>query len=128
MPRQVVTGAVLKCSMCLTPGSFVATPKQVRSSYMDAANIMDHKPLVNILPFGACMSLANPTVASATAAAQGVLTPMPCVPNTPSPWFPGAPTVPIQFLPALDDISMCMCVWGGLITVTYAGQATENIP
>ena len=128
MPLHVVTGAVLQCSMGVAPGTFVATPKQVMSSYRDAGNILDHKPMVNILPFGMCTSMANPAVASATAAASGVLTPMPCVPNTPSPWVAGAPTVPVCHAPALDDISICQCVWGGTITVAYAGQSTEVIP
>ena len=57
-----------------------------------AANINDHIPMVNILPFGMCQSLANPMVAAATAAALGVLTPMPCIPVTPAPWVPGSPT------------------------------------
>jgi hypothetical protein len=75
-----------------------------------------------------CISLANPVVASATAAALGVLTPMPCIPATAAPWVPGAPTVMIANQPALDDTSKLMCIWAGVIEVTYAGQATHQIP
>ena len=60
---------------------------------------MDNKPFVNILPFGMCMSLANPMVAAATAAALGALTPMPCIPVTPAPWVPGSPTVLVGGMP-----------------------------
>ena len=77
----------------MAPSTFSATPKMVMTSNMDAGNIMDNKPMVNIPPFGACMSLANPQVAAATAAALGVLTPVPCMPVIPAPWVPGAPTV-----------------------------------
>jgi hypothetical protein len=95
---------------------------------MPAANIMDNKPMVNILPFGMCTSLANPTVASATAAAMGVLTPMPCIPVTPAPWAPGAPTVLLGSMPALDNTSKLMCTWAGIISVIYPGQVMEQIP
>jgi hypothetical protein len=80
------------------------------------------------MPFGMCTSLANPTVASATTAASGVLTPMPCVPVTPAPWAPGCPTVQIGCMPALDDTSKLMCNWGGVIQVVVPGQFTEQIP
>ncbi|MGL4604236.1 MAG: hypothetical protein ACRCU9_08815 [Iodobacter sp.] len=36
--------------------------------------------MLNIMPIGTCMSPATPMVAAATAAAMGVLTPMPCIP------------------------------------------------
>ncbi len=62
---------------------------RVMSGNLPAANIMDHKPMMNIMPFGMCTSLANPTVASATSAAMGVLTP---IPATSSPWIVGSPT------------------------------------
>jgi len=129
MPNQVCMGAMLKCSMGLAPSSLVVLPvNRVMTSNVPAANIMDNKPMVNIMPFGMCQSPANPTVAAATAAALGVLTPMPCVPNTPAPWVPGAPTVLIANQPALDDTSKLMCIWAGVIEVTYAGQATHRIP
>jgi hypothetical protein len=129
MPNQVCMGAMLKCSMGLAPSSLVVLPvNRVMTSYVPAANIMDNKPMVNIMPFGMCQSPANPVVAAATAAALGVLTPMPCIPNTPAPWAPGAPTVMIANMPALDDTSKLMCIWAGVIEVTFAGQATHQIP
>ena len=98
------------------------------TSYMPAANIMDNKPMVNIMPFGACTSIANPTVASATAAALGVLTPMPCIPATLTPWVPGAPTVLLGNMPALNNTSKLMCTWLGVVSVVHPGQVTEQIP
>jgi hypothetical protein len=84
--------------------------------------------MVNIMPFGMCISLANPTVASATAAALGVLTPMPCIPNTPTPWVPGALTVLLANQPTLDNISTLTCIWGGVITFVDAGEFTVDVP
>jgi len=86
------------------------------------ANIMDNKPFVNILPFGMCNSIANPTVAAATAAALGVLTPMPCIPVTVAPWMPGLPTVLIGNIPVLTAQSQLICAWGGVIQITFPGQ------
>jgi hypothetical protein len=102
--------------------------KMVNTSYQPAANIMDHIPMKNIMPFGMCKSPANPTVAAATASAMGVLTPMPCIPNTPAPWMPGAPTVLLNNFPALDDTSKVMCIWAGVIEVSNPGQQAEDIP
>ena len=72
-------------------------------------------PLVNILPFGMCRSIANPVVASATAAAFGVLVPMPCVPVTPAPWISSS-RVLIGGAPVITKSSKCMCIWGGQIS------------
>lgn len=129
MPLQVVNGAELVCSFGTAPSNLVVLPvNRVLSSNEPAANIMDHIPLVNILPFAMCTSLANPQVAAATAAAFGVLTPQPCIPATFSPWTPGAVTVPLAGEPALDNISVCICDWAGVITVADPGQMTEMIP
>jgi hypothetical protein len=128
MPNQVCTGATMLCTFGAAPSNFIATPRPVVTSNMVAGNIMDHIPIANVPPFGMCSSLANPTVASATAAALGALTPMPCVPVLPAPWVPGAPTVLIANIPALDDTCKLMCMWAGQISLTFAGQATHQIP
>jgi hypothetical protein len=129
MPLHVCNGALLQCSFGAAPSTLVVLPtNRLLTGSQPAANIMDHQPMVNIMPFGVCSSLANPTVASATAAAQGVLTPMPCIPATPAPWAPGAPTVLLGSMPSLDDTSKLACTWGGVITVAYPGQVTEQIP
>ncbi|GAB2460544.1 hypothetical protein GCM10027265_07080 [Jatrophihabitans fulvus] len=85
-----------------------------------AATITDCAPMVNVPPFGMCTTLSNPTVASATAAALGVLTPMPCVPVT-TPWKPGAIKTMLGGKPALTSSSTCQCSWGGVITITFPG-------
>lgn len=129
MPLQVVNTAQLACSQGTAPSALVVLPvNRVFSGNQPAANIMDHKPMVNVLPFGMCRSLANPTVAAATSAAQGVLTPMPCVPNTPAPWTPGATTVLLANAPSLDNTCKLACVWAGTISVVSPGQATHVIP
>ena len=129
MPNHVCMGALLQCSFGVAPSSLVVLPvNKVMTSFVPAANIMDNKPMVNIMPFGMCQSPSNPMVAAATAAALGVLTPMPCIPLTVAPWAPGASTVLLANMPALDDSSTLMCMWGGVIKVNFAGQATEQIP
>jgi hypothetical protein len=128
MALQVCMGAMLQCSFGAAPSSMVVLPTSRVLTQTPDANIMDNKPIVEVLPFGMCSSIANPTVASATAAALGVLTPMPCVPVLPAPWVPGAPTVLIANFPALDNNSKLMCAWGGVIQVVNPGQATVMIP
>lgn len=128
MPKQVCTGAQLQCSFGAAPSVFNATPRPVLTSQMPAGTIMDHVPMMNIMPFGVCSSIANPTVASATAAALGVLTPMPCIPMTTAPWVPGAVNVLITNQPALDNNCKLMCNWGGVISVVAPGQFTHDIP
>jgi hypothetical protein len=129
MPLHVCNGALLQCTFGMAPSTLVVLPvNRLLTSGQPAANIMDHVPMVNIMPFGVCSSLANPSVASATTAAQGVLTPMPCVPVTPAPWVPGSPTVLLAQFPALNETSTLMCNWAGVISVAYAGQPTEQIP
>ncbi|MEO2218697.1 DUF4280 domain-containing protein [Chromobacterium vaccinii] len=127
---QVCMGAMLQCSFGAAPSSLSVLPaNRVMAGGVPAANIMDNKPMLNIMPFGMCSSPANPMVAAATAAALGVLTPMPCIPMTTAPWIPGgAPTVLIGGMPAVDAGSTLMCNWGGVIKVSMPGQFTVLIP
>ena len=128
MSQQVCMGAMMTCSFGAAPSSLIVLPvNKVMTSNMPAANIMDNKPMVNILPFAMCSSLANPTVAAATTAALGVLTPMPCIPVTVAPWAPGSPTVMLANMPALNNTCTLNCMWGGVITISQAGQVTHNV-
>lgn len=122
MGTQVVMGATLQCSFGAAPSTLVVLPANKVLATTPAANIMDHKPTVNISPFGMCKSMTNPSVAAATAAAMGVLTPMPCVPVTTAPWAPGCTKVLIGNMPALESNSKCMCTWGGVIQIVKPGQ------
>jgi hypothetical protein len=129
MPNQVSMGAMMNCPFGAAPSTLIVAPKnQVLCEGPPAANIMDHIPIMNIPPFGMCSSPANPVVAAATAAALGVLTPMPCVPVIPAPWAPGAPTVLIANMPALDNVSKCMCTWGGVIGIANPATTMSMIP
>ncbi|MEI6063835.1 MAG: DUF4280 domain-containing protein [Pseudanabaena sp. ELA748] len=130
MGQQVVMGAMLQCSFGVAPSSLIVIPKgmPVMAGGPLAASIMDFAPIANIPPFGMCSSPANPMVIAATAAALGVLTPMPCIPVTVAPWVPGSPTVLINNFPALNNSSKCICTWGGVISINFAGQVTVQIP
>lgn len=125
MGLQVCGGATLMCMFGTAPTTLVVIRPNNLSGPGGAANIMDKNPLVNVPPFGACTSLGNPSVAAATAAALGVLTPMPCIPATVSPWMPGKPNVLVAGMPALDSMSKLICMWGGVIQVTVPGQLKE---
>ena len=122
MGFQVCAGAVMSCTFGMAPSVLDVLPDTGVYCPTPAANIEDSIPILNIEPFGMCMSEANPEVIAATAAALGVLTPMPCLPVTTDPWIPGADTVLVGGLPALDDLSICICDWGGVITIEDPGQ------
>lgn len=130
MAQLVVSNAQLTCSFGTSPSvlTVIPTGSPVQAGKQPAGTIMDFKPMANIKPFGMCNTLSNPQVASATSAAQGVLTPQPCVPVTTSPWTPGSTTVMIGNMPALTSTSRCMCTWGGSISITSPGQTTVSVP
>ena len=130
MGQQVVLSALIQCSFGAAPVPLVVTPeKLVLAGNLPAANIMDHVPFKNIPTFGLCQAPLNPMVIAATALpVPGVPKPAPCIPVTPAPWITGAPTVLIGNMPALNNSSKCMCVWGGVISISFAGQVTVQIP
>lgn len=122
MGVQVCAGATTMCSFGMAPGSLVVLPVHMVMTGAPAGNIGDSAPIVNITPFGACTSMANPTVAAATAAAMGALTPMPCVPVPAGPWVPGSLKVILKGMPALDNNAKAMCAYGGVIQIVNPGQ------
>lgn len=115
---------MLQCNFGMAPSPLTVVGMRPMNQNMPMANIMDFAPMVNIKPFGMCQSMSNPQVAAATAAAMGVLTPMPCVPVITAPWNPAA-QVKVCQLPALLDNGKCMCAWGGQISITFPGQASQ---
>lgn len=128
MAMLVTNGAMLTCTFGMAPSTLMVPPLSKVLSGAPAANIMDCKPMANIMPFGMCQSLANPTVAAATAAALGVLTPMPCVPAITGAWVPGSPTVMVGGKPALNQSCKCMCAYAGVIQITNPGQMKTMVP
>ncbi|MGY6502388.1 MAG: DUF4280 domain-containing protein [Acidimicrobiales bacterium] len=128
MAVPVTMGAQILCNQGVAPTPLVVTdPTRPLVENMPAAVITDMVPMTNIVPFGMCRSIANPTVAAATSAALGVLTPMPCVPVTVAPWTPGSATVTIGGKPALTASSQCTCAWGGQISVLVPNAVTTTI-
>lgn len=122
MGLPVVMGATLQCTMGLAPGQLLVTSQQkVLIGGIPAATIQDFAPMSNVTPCGNCTSLANPTVASATAAALGVLTPMPCVPAPAGPWM-GPVEALIGGIPGLSNDCKLVCAYGGNISILNANQ------
>ena len=128
MGLQVAAGANLQCTFGAAPSALMVLPLHRTMTGAPAANIMDNVPMLNIMPFGMCNCPANPMVAAATAAALGVLTPMPCIPVTAAPWAPGSPTVLLDSMPTLQNSSKLMCNWGGVISILVPGQMTVMVP
>lgn len=123
----VVAGAILSCSsgdkpnrlkMPFSHGVYIHNKAQM--------NIKDHIPNENIFPFGKCYSRQNPTVAAATAANNGILTPMPCTPMTTIPWIMGKDDKLIDGQPALLSKSELSCLYCGIIKIEDDGQLLEG--
>ena len=124
MGMLTVNTATCLCSFGAAPMPLMATSvPNVIALNQPAATIMD----LPKLPFGMCSSPANPAVAAATAAALGVLTPMPCTPLA-TPWVPGSPTVFIGGMPALNNSSKAICSFGGVIQITMTPAVTVLVP
>lgn len=117
MAQLVSMGAQLTCACGAAPSALMVVAPPVTGEVKPIANIMDHIPMTNILPFGTCTIL--------TAAALGV--PTPCVPATAAPWSPGSATVMVRGQPALNSTSMCNCMIGGVITISSPGTTKESV-
>lgn len=121
--------SLIKCPFGVTPTPLNVLPdRTVFAEIMLMGNITDMIPLINIMTFGMCSSIANPEVDAATTAASGVLTPMPCIPVIVDPWISEALDVIVTEGPALDQTSLIMCTWAGVIFVDEPGNFTVMVP
>lgn len=126
---EVRNGARLLCSQGTSPG----TLKVFSVGKDDAqATIRDVHVGLNIPSFGLCWSAANPSVASRTAEAHGLIRPAGCVPRIVDFWRPpqdrGAAEVRIRGATALDHTSTCACAWGGRIQILEPNARRRAAP
>ncbi len=128
MTAAVTTGSMCECSFGTSPGELTADyPTGAIANGMPVLCIDMIVAEVNITSFGECDSILNPEVIAATAAAEGVLTPMPCVPVVVDPWAPGSITAGSTGVPFVNQTSVCMCAWGGVIAVTETPGITMEL-
>ncbi len=119
--KLVVLGAQLKCAQGTSPSKLVLKPGIATADDKPVATVMDFLPMANIQPFGMCQTQANPQVAAATTAAQGALTPQPCIPIVTAPWSPGSSVSSVEDKKLLTEDSTCNCQWTGQISITDPG-------
>ncbi len=124
MAQNVVNSAQITSSMGTAPASLVVTSQQkVLIGGLPAGTISD-ATTANMATFGMCSSLMNPAVASATAAALGVLTPQPCTPMLTGSWTPNHPKVMIGGKPCLCSDAKTFCAYNPAgCSVVSPGQA-----
>lgn len=123
MSELVAAMGMATCTMGTAPAPVKVTSQtKVLAGGKPAATIQDCQGAANVGPFGMCNSLANPAVASATAAALGVLTPQPCMPVPAGSWIPTKPKVLVGGKPCLTSDCKLMCAYAGSISMTNPGQ------
>ena len=119
MSQAVCNGALLRCTQGSLPGALCIRPHGAGTDRtMALATVQDARPLVNLSPFGNCLSTAHPLWATGSA---------PCVPQTCGLWQLRAPAVHYAQAPALRSDATLQCQYGGLITITDAGQQATGL-
>ena len=115
--------SLLKCSFGLAPGTLMVLPvKLVCACAKPVACNIDFVPFLNIMTFGMCQSMANPMVIAATAAAFGVLTPMPCIPMIITPWIAPHTKIKVRKIPTATMQSKCNCAYAGVVQIVMVQQ------
>ncbi|QEK38209.1 DUF4280 domain-containing protein [Candidatus Cytomitobacter indipagum] len=124
----VCNGACANCTFGTVQSDLMILPaKRVNACGQPAATIADNIPIANIHPFVMCTSPANPAVQAVIIASLGTVTQAPCVPAVVAPWVTGKPDVLIGEIPALNDQSKAFCIWGGVISISFAGQVKVKL-
>lgn len=124
-----VAGATCTCAFGTNPCPLQVTSQlSAMADGKPIATIQDVQPGANIAGFGMCTSLANPTVAAATAAALGVLTPQPCTLVPAGTWIPTNPKVMAGGIPCLTNEATLVCGLGaGTIKIASPGQSNTLV-
>ncbi len=124
MGVMVVAGAKCTCPFGTTPCTLQVTSQlSCMADGRPIATIQDMQPGTNLPTFGMCTSLANPTVAAATAAALGVLTPQPCSMVPAGTWIAAGTKVLVGGVPCLTGDATLVCGFGsGTISIVDPGQ------
>lgn len=129
MGVMVTAGARCMCSFGMAPSTLMVTSQTgCMISGKPAATISDCQPNINLPPFGLCSSLANPAVASATAAALGVLTPQPCTLIPAGTWSTTDAKLIVGGKPCLTNEASLVCGLGaGAVRIVEPGQTNVLI-
>ena len=123
MSELVTATGTCMCSFGTAPAAIrVTSQAKVLAGGKPCGTIQDAQGFVNLGPFGMCTSLANPAVASATAAALGVLTPQPCTPQIAGMFIPTKPKILISGKPCLASDCKAMCAFAGNISIVNPAQ------
>ena len=109
MGMLAVTGAKCTCPFGTTPCTLQVTSQMTcLADGRPIATIQDMQPGMNLPTFGMCSSLANPAVATATAAGT---------------WIASNPKVLISGVPCLTSDATLVCGFGaGTISIVDPGQ------
>lgn len=111
----------MRCSYGTLPAPLTIPPRGTSTSRTQAlATVADSVPLVNVPPFGGCLSPTHP------AAGGGV--PPPCMPQPNGPWSGTGLGTRVSGAPALTADATLTCTHGGVITVSHAGQRAITMP
>ena len=122
MSQFVTMGANLMCSFGTAPAPLKVTSNMTVLAGAQMATIQDCAPMTNVGPFGMCTTVTIPMVASATAAALGVLTPQPCIPAPAGTWIPTQTKALAGGKPCLTQDCKLLCAYAGQITISTPGQ------
>lgn len=121
MQKLVTNGDLCTCSNgSISCPLMVIDPLRKMKVDGKSAAIATDNSIANVSTFGMCNNINNPAVAAATAAAQGVLTPAPCVPVAIDTWNNTVKKTSINGVIALGENSTLNCIYGGCIKIENA--------
>ncbi|HEY6508152.1 MAG TPA: DUF4280 domain-containing protein [Vicinamibacterales bacterium] len=124
MPPVANVGSTITCSFGQT--GVLGGVSTVLVEGTPALTVMDAIPMVNIMPMGMCISVANPMGMGKPPPPAGPgPTPIACIPIPITTWVPPmAPTKLVMKKPVLTQGSTCTCQWAGVITIAKAATKT----